>query len=182
MAPVRWIPIQRFVFKIWLFSCLLSRQVQNGRDWSRKCWKILYVNSLQPAWEWCTNMAMIRIRNGGGQSDVIGGAGARRMVVESVYGLRMSFIVLGKSTKWFLSSHLTLRHRRHFQNYSNSYFPFLKLLFWLTPLVGPVLRSSVVLIRRTIGIAHIDFLKCDKAWPKWRVLMVDSTRQWWTVS
>jgi len=35
----------------------------------------------------------------GGQSDVIGGAGARRMVVESVCGLRMSFIVLGKSTK-----------------------------------------------------------------------------------
>jgi len=65
MAPVRWILIQRFVFKIWLFSCLLSRQVQNGRDWSRKCWKILYVNSLQPAWEWCTDMAMIRIRNGG---------------------------------------------------------------------------------------------------------------------
>ena len=65
MAPVRWILIQRFVFKIWLFSCLLSRQVQDGRDRSRKCWKILYVNSLQPAWEWCTDMAMIRIRNGG---------------------------------------------------------------------------------------------------------------------
>ena len=134
MAPVRWIPIQRFVFKIWLFSCLLSRQVQNGRDWSRKCWKILYVNSLQPAWEWCTDMAMIRIRNGGVWRPISNWwcRCEENGCWECVRPAHVIYCSRKNQPSNFLSSytsHLTLRHRRHFQNYSNSYFPFLKLLF-----------------------------------------------------